>query len=66
MSNERVKIALYSLQLSETDLGFLADLILELEQIGYILSVEAEFASSLAPHRWGRYHASCRYLYRRL
>ncbi len=50
MSNERVKIALYSLQLSETDLVFLADLILELEQIGYILSVEAEFASSLAPH----------------
>jgi NAD+ kinase len=50
MSNERVKIALYSLQLSETDLVFLADLVFELERIGYTLSVEAEFASSLAPH----------------
>ena len=50
MSNERIKIALYSLQLSETDLIFLADLVLELERIGYTLSVEAEFASSLAPH----------------
>jgi hypothetical protein len=50
MSNEGVKIALYSLELSETDLIFLADLVQELKQIGYALSVEAEFANSLAPH----------------
>ena len=50
MSNEGVKIALYSLQLSKTDLVFLANLVVELERIGYTLSVEAEFANSLAAH----------------